>query len=499
MAQQVGSRRSMAVSLILTIVIAFGSLLATMSLGWGPKLGLDLAGGLSVVYKPVGTATNANMQEVVTILTNRVNGLGVSGAKVNLQGKNVVVSVPGVKDARKVLAIVGQTAQLLFRPVLCQVTQAKKTQQYSGTLPACGAQYLLSAANLNINSAGNPVNVPPDPKYAKVASTLPANDKPENSVILPYLGQPGVRYLLGPAQLTGQSVGKAFAQQDQVGAWVVNYNLTATGSPAWDRVAQANFHQEVAIELDGVIQSAPLILPNQAAFSSFAGAGQISGQFTQGSAKNLALAMEFGSLPVRLVPQNTVTVSPTLGHSSLVAGLGAGLVGLALVLLYTILYYRALGLVIVLGLVVTAALLWAIISALGHTAFAPSFDLAGVTGLIVSIGITVDSYIVYFERLKDEARAGRSVRTSVDRGFRSAWRTVLAADTVSLLAAVLLYIIAVGDVRGFAFFLGLSTLMDVFITWYFTRPLVVLLGRRGTQGTSALSMVAGLYSGGQSE
>jgi preprotein translocase subunit SecD len=501
MAQQVGSRRSMAVSLILTIVIAFGSLLATMSLGWGPKLGLDLAGGLSVVYKPVGTATNANMKEVVTILTNRVNGLGVSGAKVNLQGKNVVVSVPGVTDARAVLAAVGQTAQLLFRPVMCQVTQAKKTQQVTGALPPCGSQYLLSAANLNINiTTGNPTNaIQPDPKYAKVASTLPANDSSKDSVILPVLGQPGVRYLLGPAQMTGQSVSKAFAQQDQVGAWVVNYNLTSTGSPLWDNVARQNFHQQVAIELDGVIQSAPLILPNQAAFTSFAGAGQISGSFTQGSAKNLALAMEFGSLPVRLVPQNTVTVSPTLGHSSLVAGLGAGLVGLALVLLYTILYYRALGLVIVLGLIVTAALLWAIISALGHTAFAPSFDLAGVTGLIVSIGITVDSYIVYFERLKDEARAGRSVRTSVDRGFRSAWRTVLAADSVSLLAAVLLYIIAVGDVRGFAFFLGLSTLMDVFITWYFTRPLVVLLGRRGTQGTSALSMVAGLYSGGQGE
>ncbi len=491
----------MAVSLILTIVIAFGSLLTTLSLGWGPKLGLDLAGGLSVVYKPVGTATNANMKEVVTILTNRVNGLGVSGAKVNLQGKNVVVSVPGVTDARAVLAAVGQTAQLLFRPVLCQVTQAKKTHPYSGVLPACGPQYLLSATNLNIDTAtGNPTNnIGPDPQFAKVASTLPKYDNPKDSVILPFLGQPGVRYLLGPAQLTGQSVGKAFAQQDQVGAWVVNYNLTATGSPAWDRVAQANFHQQVAIELDGVIQSAPVILPNQATFTSFRGAGQISGSFTQSSAKNLALAMEFGSLPVRLTPLNTVTVSPTLGHSSLVAGLGAGLVGLALVLLYTILYYRALGLVIVLGLAVTAALLWAIISALGHTAFAPSFDLAGVTGLIVSIGITVDSYIVYFERLKDEARAGRSVRTSVDRGFRSAWRTVLAADSVSLLAAVLLYLIAVGDVRGFAFFLGLSTLMDVFITWYFTRPLVVLLGRRGTQGTSPLSMVAGLYSGGPGE
>jgi preprotein translocase subunit SecD len=202
---------------------------------------------------------------------------------------------------------------------------------------------------------------------------------------------------------------------------------------------------------------------------------------------------------VRLEPLTTQTVSPTLGHSALVAGLGAGLVGLALVLLYTILYYRALGLVIVLGLSVTAALLWAIISALGHTAFAPSFDLAGVTGLIVSIGITVDSYIVYFERLKDEARAGRSVRSSVDRGFKSAWRTVLAADTVSLLAAVLLYIIAVGDVRGFAFFLGLSTLMDVFITWYFTRPMVVLLGRRGSDSTSLLSLAAGLNAGVEHE
>ena len=148
-----------------------------------------------------------------------------------------------------------------------------------------------------------------------------------------------------------------------------------------------------------------------------------------------------------------------------------------------------------LGLAVTAALLWAIISALGHTALAPSFNLAGVTGLIVSIGITVDSYIVYFERLKDEARAGRSIRTSVDRGFRSAWRTVLAADTVSLLAAVLLYLIAVGDVRGFAFFLGLSTLMDVFITWYFTRRWSSCSVDAATQSTSALSMAAGITSG----
>jgi preprotein translocase subunit SecD len=501
MAQQVGSRRSMVVSLILTIAIAFGSLVATLSLGWGPKLGLDLAGGLSVVYTPATHATNADMQEVVTILGNRVNGLGVSGATVNLQGKNVVVSVPGATDARHVLSVVGETAQLLFRPVLCQVAEpTTKAKTYVGSVPACASNYLWSAANLAVTPDNSPQGFSRhqpqvDPQYSVVKTTKPAKDNPKDDVILPLFGSTGIRYLLGPSELTGQAIGKAVAQQDTLGAWVVNYTLTKTGSPAWDSVAQKNFHQALAIELDGVIQSAPLIQPTQAAFTSFAGTGQISGSFTESSAKNLAIAMQFGALPVQLNPLNTVIVSPTLGHSALVAGLGAGLVGLLLVLLYTILYYRALGLVIVLGLATTAALLWAIISALGHTALAPSFDLAGITGIIVSIGITVDSYIVYFERLKDEARAGRSIRTSVDRGFRSAWRTVLAADTVSLLAAILLYLIAVGDVRGFAFFLGLSTLMDVFITWYFTRPLVILLGRRTNEGTSALSMAAGLTPG----
>ena len=491
----------MIVSLILTIAIAFGSLVATLSLGWGPKLGLDLAGGLSVVYTPATHVSNANLQEVVTILNNRVNGLGVSGAAVNLQGKNVVVSVPGVTDARRVLKLVGETAQLLFRPVLCQVAEpTKKAKTYPGSVPACASSYLWTEAALGItpnNSiatfSSNPL--PVDSAYSIVKTTNPNKDFAKDNVILPLLGSPGVRYLLGPSELTGQSIGKAIAQQSQLGAWVVNYTLTKKGSPEWDAVANKNFHQALAIELDGVIQSAPFIQPGQAAFSSFQGSGEISGSFTEQGAKNLAIAMEFGALPVRLNPLNTEIISPTLGHSALVAGLGAGLVGLALVLLYTILYYRALGLVIVLGLATTAALLWAIISALGHTALAPSFDLAGITGIIVSIGITVDSYIVYFERLKDEARAGRSIRTSVDRGFRSAWRTVLAADTVSLLAAILLYLIAVGDVRGFAFFLGLSTLMDVFITWYFTRPLVILLGRRTNESTSALSMVAGLTPG----
>ena len=506
MATKVGSRRSFIVSVLLTMAVAFGSLAATLSLGWGPKLGLDLAGGLSVVYKPATPTSTANMQEVVSILNNRVNGLGVSGAQVNLQGKNVVVSIPGVTDARTVLQAVGQTAQLLFRPVLCEIPVAKKvTSVPAGSIPQCASKYLYTAANLNVQQAANTVSgfttnsIAPDTSLAGIATTPAADDNPKDIVILPLLGATGVRYELGPAQLTGTSIAKAVAQTDTAGAWLVSYSLTAKGSPAWDQVAKSNFHQMVAIELDGVIQSAPIIQPTQTAFSSFNGSGQISGSFTESAAKNLALAMNFGALPVRLVPLTTQTVSPTLGHSSLIAGLLAGLAGLALVLLYTILYYRLLGFVILLGLGVTGALLWAIISAMAHTTFSPSFNLAGVTGLIVSIGINVDSYIVYFERLKDEARAGRSLRTSVDRGFKSAWRTVLAADTVSLLAAILLYLIAVGDVRGFAFFLGLSTLMDIFITWYFTRPLVILLGRRDSNEHSMLSMAAGVNAGAHGE
>ncbi len=210
--------------------------------------------------------------------------------------------------------------------------------------------------------------------------------------------------------------------------------------------------------------------------------------------------MNFGALPVTLKAATSETVSATLGHSALVAGLGAGIAGLILVLLYVLLYYRMLGLVVISGLVLTAMTLWAIISALGHTSVAPSFDLAGITGLIVSIGITVDSYIVYFERLKDETRSGRSVRTSVDRGFKSAWRTVWAADFVSLLAAIVLYFVAVGNVKGFAFFLGLSTIMDMAFTWFYTRPLVILLGQSARlQGSGAFSIATGLGAGPQAQ
>jgi preprotein translocase subunit SecD len=496
-------QRNLLISVLAVVAISLGSFAAVFSAKWSPKLGLDLAGGLAVVYQTQHKVSQSELQETVNILNSRVNGLGVSGAQVATSGTDEVsVSIPGVSNAAAVLATIGQTAQLYFRPVLCETTSTaflrqvvtptkKNTKPGTATsgnapLPTCAASTATTAANLGVSTSnpnGNAVS--PDEQFSLITNTTPeAKNYPNRTVLLPQIAPNGTasttapRYVMGPEQMKGSAIGSAQAQQDQTGNWVVNYTLAGSANSAlWDKVAQENFHALLGIELDGNVYSAPLIQPQQAAFSSFGGQGQISGNLTQANADQLAQAMQFGSLPVTLKQLTTQTVSPTLGKSALLAGLSAGVAGLALVLLYVLVYYRGLGLVVISGLALTAALLWAIISALGHTSFSPSFDLAGITGLIVSIGITVDSYIVYFERLKDETRSGRSVRTSVDRGFKSAWRTVWAADFVSLLAAIVLYIVAVGDVKGFAFFLGLSTILDMFVTWFYTRPLVILLGR----------------------
>jgi preprotein translocase subunit SecD len=510
-------RRNLLISVLVVVAISIGSFAAVFAAKWSPRLGLDLAGGVAVVYTAEGhNISQADLNETVNILNLRVNGLGVSGAEVQTTGKNQIsVSIPGVTNAQQVLAQIGQTARMYFRPVLCYAypeahakgSKVKVLPTSVANVPACQSNYELTAANLNINTATQQPtnNIGPDPQYATQPST--AVEKPNyeaSTVLLPGLtssgsNNGGQRYVLGPSQMTGHAIGSATATLNQTGQWVVDYTLAGSANSAlWDKVASENFHQLLGIELDGVVYSAPIIQPGQSSFSSFGGKGEISGSLTQADAQNLAQAMNFGALPITLKAATSETVSATLGHSALVAGLGAGIAGLILVLLYVLLYYRALGLVVISGLLLTAALLWAIISALGHTSVAPSFDLAGITGLIVSIGITVDSYIVYFERLKDETRSGRSVRTSVDRGFKSAWRTVWAADFVSLLAAIVLYFVAVGNVKGFAFFLGLSTIMDMAITWFYTRPLVILLGQsERLQGSGAFSISTGLNAGPQ--
>jgi preprotein translocase subunit SecD len=496
------NKRSLWVSLLSVVAVSVIALVATLAAGWSPKLGLDLDGGLSVVYQTHTPVNQGQLDTIVTILGERVNA-GAGGATVASQGKNQIsVQIPGEKNTQQILATLGNTAQLLFRPALCYapgLSLAKGKAPLTGPLPACAAATELTKANLqvtpdssNVNGYTSNTNIQEDPTFASYASTSSLNDNKSDTVLLPGTAATGsTRYVLGPAGLTGTAVKSASAQLNN-GQWAVNLNLTSAGSSQWDALAQQQFHAIIGIDLDGQVISAPITQPTQSTFTSFNGQVQISGSFTEDQAKTLANDLNYGALPVKLDRLTVETVSPTLGKSSLHAGLISGLAGLVLVLLYVIFYYRLLGVVVVAGLAVTGALLWGIISWLGQ-AFNTTIDLAGVIGIIVSIGITVDSYIVYFERLKDEARSGRTIRSSVDKGFASAFRTVLAADAVSLLGAVILYAFSIGPVKGFALFLGISTLLDVVVTYFFTRPFVILLGRSGNNNEArTMSMASGL-------
>jgi len=427
-------RRSLWVSLIGIIVVAFGMLAATILSGNTPHLGLDLQGGASVVLAPKTKAKSSDLRTAIEIIRNRVDALGVAEPDITQQGNNIVIELPGVKNQEHALALVGRTAQLLFRPVLNQFPYTAKP------------------------GPGQPTITPPEQNDPNATVFLPDKDK-------------HVIYQLGPSQLTGKALASADATISQTGQWQVDFTTTGKGSGQWDDVAKNNYQKQVAIDLDGVVQSAPVIQAQ-----SFGGKGQITGSFTQSQAKDLALVLKYGSLPIQLQPQTVETVSATLGKDSLTAGLIAGAVGIGLVALYMVFYYRALGLVVWLGLAISGAMLYSIITYLGQSS-GLALSLAGVTGIIVSVGVTVDSYIVYFERLKDEIRAGKTIRSSVDRGFKRAYRTILAADLVSIFAAGTLYLLSVGAVRGFAFFLGLSTLLDLITAYFYTRPMVVLLGR----------------------
>jgi preprotein translocase subunit SecD len=441
-------------------VVCLGALGAVLGLGYAPALGLDLQGGASVTYKPAHQVPQDQLDQAISIIRNRVDALGVAEPNISREGGNIIIQLPGVKDQQRAIQLVGQTAQLFFRPVMC--TAPPYTAPAPGQpAPPAGPPSCSSSA-----AAGQV-----DPTLASVPSTPKGSDTSQSNVLLPEINST-TRFVLGPAILNGSIIKNASAAVPQSGGgWQVNFTLTSSGSPKFDQLAQQNYQKQVAIELDGTVQSAPTINAQ-----SFGGQGQITGSFNESSAKNLALILRYGALPVQLNQQTVTTVSPTLGRDSLHAGLVAGLVGLGLVMLYMIAYYRALGVIVVAGLVLTAALLWAIVSYLGHSN-GLALDLSGVIGIIVSIGITVDSYVVYFERLKDEIRSGKTIRSSVDRGFRSAFRTVLAADAVSFIGAAILYWLSVGAVRGFAFYLGLSTLLDVIITYSFTRPMVVMVGR----------------------
>jgi preprotein translocase subunit SecD len=327
-----------------------------------------------------------------------------------------------------------------------------------------------------------------DTNLASIPSTPVTADTADATVLLPQYDHT-VRYILGPADMKGDVVHDATVIAPTAGGgFQVQVTFTNSGATQFDKIAaerypyyQANqsnppVQAQEAMELDGVVISAPVI---QA--SAFHGTAVISGSnsapFTESQASSLANVLKYGSLPVRFVPQSVQTVSASVGSDSLRAGLAAGVGGLVLVMIYMLFYYRALGLVVLAGLGLGGAILYSMLALLSQTN-SLALTLAGVTGIIVSIGITVDSYVVYFERLKDEVRAGRSVRQSTERSFQRAFRTVVTADTVSFLAALILYLFTVGDVRGFAFTLGLSTLLDVATAFFFIRPAVILVGRQ---------------------
>ncbi len=468
-------RRRLVMSLVGIVGTALLMGVGTLVAGNSPELGLDLQGGASVVLRPKGDPPSGVLDQSIEIVRNRVDALGVAEPDISRQGKNIIVQLPGVKDQRRALDIVGQTAELRFRPVLGSVplseTEVPPTPETTTTTldPAAAA----TSTTLDPATAATTTTTTAPPAPAAVPTTSREDDKADQPVVLPLLedGEVIQRYQLGPAELTGSVIRTAAADFDTAtNQWQVDFSTTSEGrQPFADFTTKYN-GQLISVVLDGVVKSVATSNPIPD------GDGQISGSFSQSEAKDLALVLRFGALPVELEPETVQTVSASLGRDSLRAGITAGVVGLGLVLLYMIMYYRALGLVVILGLCVWGTLMFAIVSYLGATR-GLALSLAGAVGIIISVGVTVDSYVVYFERLKDEVRAGKTIRASVDRGFSRAFRTIVAADVASFIGAALLYWLTVGSVRGFAFFLGLSTILDMVVAYYFTRPLVILLGR----------------------
>jgi preprotein translocase subunit SecD len=444
--------RSATFGLIGIVLLAVVGLGATIAGGHSPQLGLDLQGGAQVVLQPRQKVPASVLDQAISIIRNRVDALGVAEPEVARQGSSIIVQLPGVKNRDRALEIVGQTAQLYFRPVQEALPAiATPADPATTTPPAEGTPDLSS-------------------------TTAPEQDDPAKAVILPQKDSNGnvtSRLLLAPAEVTGQALSDASATVNATnGTWEVKFNLTSDGTTKWNAMAQkVGVNNQIAIDLDGEVKSAPSL-----STTNFPGSGQISGNFSEGEAKDLALVLRYGSLPVQLDRQQAQTVSASLGKDSLRAGLISGFVGLILVVLYMLLYYRALGLVVMSGLLLSGAIMYSIVTLLGQTS-GLALTLAGCTGLIVSVGVTVDSYVVYFERLKDEIRSGKTIRSSVDRGFARAYRTILAADAASFIGAMVLYVLSVGSVRGFALFLAMSTALDVIVAYLYTRPMVALLGR----------------------
>jgi preprotein translocase subunit SecD len=474
-------RRRLLVPLISILVIVFGGLGANLLAGNSPALGLDLQGGVSVTLQPVGEYEANALDVAVEIIRQRVDSLGVAEPEIIRQGGTVVVNLPGVKDQQSALDLVGRTGELTLRPVLQMGTTSTTTSTVSGAPTTSTAEQTTTTAADVATGPGSARRAATTTTIAPTDTTAPQQTElPEGQDILTDKDGSFV-YLVGPIAATGEVFENDASAEIQNGSWVVVVTLRsgAVGEDQWNAVASQCFNkaetcpsQQLAIVLDGEVISAPVV--QEPTFTG--GSVQISGDFTEEEARQLAKILEFGAVPVKFDAPTAQAVSATLGTDSLRAAVVSGAVGVLLVLLYLFLYYRRIAFVVLLGLAVSGSLQWSVISWLSRTN-GLALTLAGTAGIILSVGVTVDSYVVFFEKLKDSLRSGRRLKNSAQREFTAAWRTILVADTVSLIGALVLWWLTVGAVRGFAFFLGLSTLIDMVIAYFYTRPMVLLLAR----------------------
>ncbi|MFD4869177.1 protein translocase subunit SecD [Streptomyces sp. NPDC058412] len=537
--------RALAIILIAMVALTAGMFISKQTT---PRLGIDLAGGTSITLKAKSepgkenAINETNMNTAVGIIDRRVNGLGVSEAEVQTQGRDhIIVNIPKGTNEQQAREQVGTTAQLYFRPVIAfadgtpvapegtQSPNPSPSASGSGAPKAEGDKKASPSAtpSSSATSQGRALSealkapaatATPSPsaseskkaddtKAPSPSASAPATgddaaaadlqakfaaldctDEKQRAAIKgakptdPTLacGQRGGawgKWVLGPAAVEGKDVKSAKGIIDpQSGQWIVTMDFNDRGSDAFAKVtgelaAKQMPQNQFAIVLDGDVVSDPSV--SQAIMG---GNAQISGGFTQQSAQDLGNMLSYGALPLSFSEDSVTTVTAALGGEQLRAGLIAGAIGLLLVVIYLVVYYRGLAFVAILSLLVSAVLTYTIMALLGK-GIGFALNLPAVCGAIVAIGITADSFIVYFERIRDEIREGRTLRPAVERAWPRARRTILVSDFVSFLAAAVLFIVTVGKVQGFAFTLGLTTLLDVVVVFLFTKPIMTLLAR----------------------
>lgn len=499
------NRKKAWITLIVTVVIAWGSLAAMLAVGWAPKLGLDLQGGFAItLVAPEGTDP-ATLETAADIMRRRVENLGgVQEPEVAVVGdRAIVVQLPGVDDRERALEAVGTTGELSFRPVLGEYPISPALLNPAATIP--GGDDTVDPILQPLNEVAPQTGISIEDEIVK-RSYL----EQEDVAIVYEVGGIPVEFTNGAIVEfpTGADITDARAQftsQGLGGQWVVVPEFTDEGGEKFRQSTAylagypvGDPRRQLAIVVDGVVSSAPAVAPEVSATEGLDPNAVIitvgSGDNAEQDAQDLAAILRYGALPTTFERERVESVSATLGADSLEAGLYAGLAGLLLVAVYMLFYYRSLGLIAIAGLSVFGSLLVGMIILLGQTQ-GTTLTLAGVTGVIVSIGITLDSFIVYFERIKEEYRHGRALRPSVAHSFGPSFRTNLTGDTVTLVAAVLLFVLAVGQVKSFALILGLATVIDVIVAYYFTRSATYLLAR-GPLAEGGFFSMAGAMGGG---